>query len=272
VGEPVLLKLQDDGEHGDGQPDDGIYGGHLLATEATDIYAARGQAEGDDSLGNPFTLFDNATFDVRPRVLYVYDTDQATALAFESLLEDNSLVVDLAVKGAVSGLNLQKYNLVIIGAETGDKFSRTWEPQAAIDAIAQNELPVLGLADGGGLYFDAFNPGLDIGWLDSAISSGTAINWNRLTNTDDIWRYPYEFSLPKEPLQLYESDSRRVDVHVGDQPTGVTIFGYNDNNQAYADLIMDEDFWMLWGFSEGPTAMTDTGRELFVNTVYRTLR
>jgi hypothetical protein len=262
------LKLVDDGQHGDGHPDDGIYGGYLLETDTTGMYAARGRAEGEDSTGDPFVLYDNATFDVRPRVLYVYGTDLTTALRYERLLEDNSLVVDLSVKGAVPGLDLRKYSLAVIGPDTGAL--GTWTPQAAVDAITQHELPVLGLGEGGYAYFGKLN--LDIGYPEGAHGSGTSIDWNRATNTDPIWRYPYEFLLPKEALQLYEENSGRVDIYIGDQPFGVAVFGYKDNDDRYADLIMDEGFWMLWSFDDGPDAMTDTGRELFVNTAYRTLR
>jgi Mg-chelatase subunit ChlD len=264
----ATVKLEDDGNHGDGQPDDGIYGGYLLATDAIGMYAARGQAQGNDSAGDPFVLYDNATFDVRPRVLYVYDSDATTALRYERLLEENSRVVDLSVKGAVPSLELSKYNLAVIGPDTGSL--GTWTPQATVDALTQYEVPVLGLGEGGYAYFGVL--GLDIGYANGAHGSGTSIIWNRVTVTDTIWRYPYEFSLPKEALQLYEADSSRVDIYLGDQPLGVTIFGYNDADQTYADLIMDEGYWMLWSFDDGPDAMTETGRELFVNTAYRTLR
>jgi hypothetical protein len=269
-GQSVPLKLVDDGKHGDGQPNDGIYGGYLLDTEVAGMYAARGMAEGTDHLGDPFTRYDNVTFDVRPRVLYVYDTDLEKALDYERLLERNGVVVDLAVKGAVPGMNLRRYNLVIIGPETGRL--DTWTPQAAINAITRYEVPVLGLGEGGYAYFGMRK--LDIGYPNGEPGSGTSINWNRQTTSDPIWRYAHEFSLPKEPLQLYAEPSRRVDIYLGSEgePAGLTVFGYNDTKPRYANLTMDQGWYMLWSFYDGPRMMTDIGRDLFVNTVYRTLR
>lgn len=116
----------------------------------------RGQAECRDSLGNPFTLFDNATFDVCPRVLCVYDSDQETTLAFESLLEDNGLVIDLAVKGAVPALILRRYGL--------GRHRPRHRPSGHLDAtgrrrpVTQNEIPVLSLGEGAYAYFGKLHP------------------------------------------------------------------------------------------------------------------
>ncbi len=265
------LQLFDDGKHDDGQADDGVYGATFLNGDVPGPYAVRGEASGTDSNGDPFTLYKNTNFHLRPRVIYVYE-DRAKALAYKALLEQHTMVVDLYPPNVVSTLDLSKYSLAIIGPATGDTFNRTWEPQAAVDAIQGNELPVLGLSDGGGLFFDAVDPNLDIGWLDSAISFGTALDWNRTYSSDDIWKYPYEIERTKEPLELYTTANRRTDVYIGDQPTGVTIFGFSDANVSYADLIMDEGWYMLWAFSDGPSTMTETGKQLFVNTVYRTMR
>ena len=262
------FELFDDGAHGDGKKGDGIYGMYYMSGYRNGPFAVRGTAQGDDALGKPFVLYDNLNFHIKPRVLYVYDYDVTKAMAYEKLLEMHSLAVDLAFKGAVPLLNLRPYSLVIIGPDTGSM--GTWTPQAAIDAITRNEIPVLGLGEGGYAFFGKRNAA--IGFPHGAHGSGKAILANHSTASDLIWQYPYDLlNLPKEAWALYTDNNGRVSIYLG-QAVGVKVFGFNDTNQNYADLIMESNWFMLWGFNAGPSLMTDSGKQLFVNTVYRTLQ
>jgi hypothetical protein len=258
----------DDGQHGDGGEDDGIYGAYFLNGDEPGPYAVRGVADGTDHNDEPFLLFDNTNFHLKPRVLYVHDDDLETAWDYERLIESHGVAVDLARKGAVPLLNLQKYSLVIIGPETGNL--KTWEPVDAVEAITRNEIPVLGLGEGGYAYFG--KRGRDIGYPNGAHGNGTSIVRNTQTSTDDIWRYPYEFTPRKEAWQLYEEPSGRVDIYLGDQPTGLTVFGFKDTSDLYSNLTMENNWDMLWSFQDGPGTMTELGQQLFVNTVFRTMR
>ena len=262
------VELFDDGQHGDGLKGDGIYGAWFLGGDRPGAYAARGTARGNDTAGKPFELFDNVTFEIKPRVLYVYQDDLATARAYEQLLEAHSLVVDLAVKHAVPLMNLRPYGLVIIGPDTGTL--GVWEPAATVSAIIQSETPVLGLGEGGYAYFGQLK--LNIGHPNGAHSQGTSIQPNPLTAADTIWMYPYGPLGTKDLMQLYAKPSGRVDVYVGDGPLGLQVFGYKDGDRNYADVVMESNWYMLWGFDDGPKAMTEPGRQLFVNTAFRTLR
>ncbi|MCJ7739598.1 MAG: hypothetical protein MUQ10_20180, partial [Anaerolineae bacterium] len=78
-------------------------------------------------------------------------------------------------------------------------------------------------------------------------------------------------NLPKEAWVLYTDNNARVDIFLG-EAVGVVVYGFNDADQRYADLVMESNWYMLWGFNAGPGLMTDSGKQLFVNTVYRTLR
>ncbi len=110
--------------------------------------------------------------------------------------------------------------------------------------------------------------GLAIGYAEGAHGGGTSILW---TNSgDSIWTYPHEMDLNQKLFQLYKENSSRVDIFLDDK--AVQVFGFNDNDQRYGDLVMQSNYWMLWGFDDGPSKMTQTGQELFVNTVHRTLR
>jgi Mg-chelatase subunit ChlD len=261
------LNLYDDGLHGDGAADDGIYANHYTGGNEAGAYAVRGVAKGQDQLGKPFELYKNTGFHLRPRIVYIHRGDLDTAGAYKQLVEDHGVAVDQLEISNVSGADLHKYNLVVIGPETGSLGD--WGTDEAVKHILSHEKPVLGLGEGGYAYFGKLN--LPIGWPNGAHSQGTTVLRNNMA--DAIWHYPYEFLVEEQRLwQLYVENSGRVDIFLGDQPAGVEVFGFNDSDGRYADIAMQSGWYMLWGFQDGPKNMTEDGRKLFVNTVYRTMK
>ncbi|MFN8443831.1 MAG: hypothetical protein U0175_23835 [Caldilineaceae bacterium] len=125
------------------------------------------------------------------------------------------------------------------------------------------------MGEGGYAYFGKIK--LDIGWGNGAHSTGDSVV--RENYTDPYWHYPYDFNVAEQRIwKLYAEPSSRVDIFLGNQPTGVTVFGYYNAQAQYADLIMENGRYMLWSFDKGPKSMTDDGQKLFVNTVYRTMQ
>lgn len=270
VGAP--LDLFDDGAHGDGAANDGIYGNDFWGTNVAGPYNVRGMAKGTDLAGANFELYDNTSFNVRPRALYIRAKNGGIATQYNDLIENNGMDVDVVHMNSVMGMNLNVYNLVILGPDTGSQDK--WGNDETVNYIIRHQRPVLGLGQGGYAFFGKLQ--LAIGWPHGAHSDGTTIAREQMT--DAIWRYPYEFAISKERLwQLYSEPSPRVDIFVGDKPDNVSVFGFyaaNGTNQPdfrYADLLMENGFWMLWSFDNGPKSMTLDGQRLFVNTVYRTM-
>ena len=109
-----------------------------------------------------------------------------------------------------------------------------------------------------------------IGWANGAHSNGTSILYG--SAGDPIWTYPYEGLLADKVLQLYEQESSRVDIFLENKPTNVQVFGFNEPNNGYANLVMENQFWTLWGFDDGPSKMTETGKRMFVNTAHRAMQ
>lgn len=64
------LTLYDDGRHGDGAADDGLYGNRYYATDQTGSYAVSATASGTSNLGSPFNRHLTRAFDV------AFDGDQ----------------------------------------------------------------------------------------------------------------------------------------------------------------------------------------------------
>ncbi|MEZ4637165.1 MAG: hypothetical protein R2856_19795 [Caldilineaceae bacterium] len=228
-------------------------------------YAVRGLAKGNGADDQPFELYRHTSFHLLPKALYIHDGDIAKGNEVKTLLEDNGIGVDLAPMGSVIGIDLHRYNLVIVGPETGDLDK--WGTDEIVRHIIGSEVPVLGYGEGGYAFFGKQK--LAIGWPNGAHGSGHSILYG--LSGDPIWDYPYEGILQDKVLQLYKEDSKRVDILLNDQ-NNVAAFGYNDQDSKYANLVMESNWWMLWGFQDGPSKMTDVGQRLFVNTAHRTLR
>jgi len=258
------VELYDDGAHGDGVGGDGIYANYFVGEEIGS-YAVLGRAEGDDLVGRPFTLYTSASFHLMPRALYVYSTDHETAGAFAEWLDANGISTDLAHVDAVPGVEFGRYSLIIIGPETGS--ATEWGTPEALTAIVNSEVPVLGIGEGGYAYFGQIS--LEIGYPNGGWSTGTSVDWEH--GDDDVWDAPYDIDLSATALQLYVEAGSRVDIYL-EPETGVRVLGYKDGDHSYAELVMEDDWRMLWGFADGPGAMTDLGRQLFVNSAHRMLR
>ena len=264
-GNTWTIQLHDDGAHGDGEAGDGIYGAIFNQGMQDGSYAVRGLAKGSGVDNQPFELYRHTSFHLLPKALYVHDGDIAKGNEVEHLLEGNGIGVDLAPMNSVVGIDLQRYSLIIIAPETG--YLEKWGTDAIVRRIVSSEVPVLGLGEGGYAFFGQLK--LAIGWPNGAHGNGKAISIG-LTG-DPIWDYPYEGLLRQEKvLQLYKEDSKRVDILIDDQ--NLQVFGYNDQDGKYANLVMLSNWWMLWGFQDGPSKMTDLGQRSFVNTAHRTLR
>ncbi len=260
------VEFKDDGQHGDGAADDGVYGGYYVGGNAIGAYAVRGVATGNDSLGAAFTLYANTGFRMKPRVLYVYSDDRETARDYERLIEANGSVVDPTRVGDVPSVDLRKYSLVVIGPETGNLGD--WGTDAALSHIVQYERPVMGLGEGGYAFFGKLK--LNIGFANGAHGAEDTILVD--SYGDRIWNYPYDIDLrERKTVKLYQEESKVVGIFVEERPSGVQIFGFDDDDQRYADLVLEGDWWMLWGFQDGPERMTQDGRDLFVNSLYRTM-
>lgn len=261
----TMLQLFDDGNHGDGKADDGLYANHLTGINVPGGYTVKLVASGTNNAGETFLRYASTGFNVRPRAAYIWSEEIDTALEYEALLEQDHWVVDLVQIPMAGKTNFQPYELIIIGPETGSLSS--WGSSEAFNAIVQSETPILGLGEGGYAFFGQLK--LNTGWPNGAHGSGTSITW--ANSGDEIWATPYTIALPKEPLQLYEKPSSRVDIHLEQIPTGVQIFGFNEADRTYANLVLENSWFMLWGFDDGPGKMTETGRKVFVNTSYRTV-
>ena len=126
---------------------------------------------------------------------------------------------------------------------------------------------MLGLGEGGYAFFGKIQ--LAIGWPNGAVDlQEYAIDW--ATPLNSIWGMPYDITL-KESLALYLKPGACRIIFMEKVPGNVTIFGHYLTDHRYANLLQEASKYTLWGFNDGPGKMTETGRRLFTNTVFRSI-
>ena len=90
--------------------------------------------------------------------------------------------------------------------------------------------------------------------------------------TQPYFRCPNFISIPpNQTLTLYSSFVVDVEIYVpGAAPSGVTLIGSTPGDQTHYTVIsqtVGSQDYLLWGFNGTPSAMTQSGRDLFINLV-----
>ncbi len=260
----LIMRLYDDGAHGDGKAGDGWYADTLYSVSVPGSYMVKVVASGVNNSGETFLRYASTGFNVLRRAAYIWKTDLDSRLAFEKLISQAGMLVDTVHMGEVEKTSFFPYDVIVIGPDTGSLSS--WGTPEAVSAVVNSQRGVLGIGEGGYAFFGQIK--LQIGYPQGAHGAGTAISW--LDGGDLIWSQPYFLiPLPKDPLVLYRTLNPRVDIYVGAEPSGVEIFGLNDADSTYANLLMENRIYMLWGFNGNPSIMNETGQKLFINSLYR---
>jgi hypothetical protein len=118
--------------------------------------------------------------------------------------------------------------------------------------------------DGGYDFFGRL--GLSIGFPNGG--HGSMNNIEVVDPNSSIFKTPYSIEIPADRvLQLY-TETNHVGIFLWPTiPDSVTVFGSLVNDVGYYLLVMENNRYFLWGFSESPDEMTETGKKLFINTV-----
>ena len=198
-------------------------------------------------------------------IVYIY-SDQGTtnALGFIDLIESgNYPAVTLVKMSGVLATDFTKYDMVIIGPETGQYAN--WGDAAGTQAAHVNSAgkPILGLADGGAAFFEKL--GLQVGYNHTMFATSTGLY---VMDPDHaIWDSPNAISIPaSRVLTLYSSNVSALSVYYPSAISGVTTYGRATAYDTHYPLIR-QDRYTLWGFPGGVSTMTATGKQVFENTV-----
>ncbi len=216
---------------------------------------------GKDLFVNVVLYLMNWTAPTAYSAAFIYSTDPDSALEYKSLLENHGIAVDLVHNSTAETWDYSGYGLVIIGSDTGR--GSTWKPSSAVSAIYWADKPILGLGEGGYAFFG--KGGLDIGY---------PYGWHGSENeiyvvepVHQIFHFPNEISSPPDRIiQLYTSTDH-VGIGMVPIPPGVTCLGREPDDVDHYSLLQQDAQYVLWGFDNSPNAMTQTGKDLFINIV-----
>ena len=259
-----ILQLFDDGHHGDGKADDGLYANLLTNTTQAGGYTVKLVATGQNNAGEPFVRYASVGFNVRPRAVYLWNDDLDTALDYQALLQANGWVVDLLSLDDVPKYDFRPYGLIIVGHETGYLYD--FDDSAAAQALMQWDKPFLGLGLGGAALFSEF---------DLYVSYGHAW-WSNNNNVFPVapasvfWNDPLTILIDGEnPLvTLYPKRVLELGVYLPRTREDVIPVAREERNQTHYSVLVEmrkAQGFGFWGYNAGPSAMTENGRKLLVN-------
>lgn len=260
------LTMYDNGTNGDATAKDGVYT-NRYTIPATGNYQVRARAQGTAHDGDPFLRYRLRQFRVpyRPRVAYILSTDSSTANQYRTLLEGNGLAVSLINLAKMQATDFKPFSLIIIGPETGS--GDTWGDAAKVAQIRDSRKPVLGLGEGGYAFFGELK--LAIGHPNGVRTSDQQVV--AVDPAQVIWSEPYDLTLAAgAPVATVYGGkgSSGVAVNLGQAGPGVERLARKPSSSIHYWLAREASRYLLWGFNLGPSAMTDTGRGLFVNSAW----
>ncbi len=197
---------------------------------------------------------------------YIYSSDNSSAIAYESLLESSGFTTDLILTGNVSVTNFSKYDLIIIGNEVGVSGLFSDAQNSDIVKINSSGKPIIGLGYGGAYFFGSL--GLVTDYMHSWVGKFTSIIV--MDDTHSIFNKPNSIPANKI-LQLYSPppESEVLAVYLPDIPANVTVLGMEIlSDEKHYSFTLENSRYMHWGFTASPTYMTQTGKDLFINSAY----
>jgi len=197
-----------------------------------------------------------------PDVAFICLAKNDTAESFQSLLESYGCPTTLIKTKNVTATSLDSCDLVIVADDTF--YSHAWTDFNGINAIENSNKPIVGLGEGGYDFFGKF--GLSIG-----SPNGAGNNYNDITVIDpnySLFSTPYPIHIPQDGmLQLYTETDNVSLYYWPELPETIVAFAIENGNSGYYPLAIENNRYFLWGFTESPEKMTETGRKLFINTV-----
>jgi hypothetical protein len=206
-------------------------------------------------------LFENIISDFRFSVAYIYQTDTASANSFKNFLEGKGYSTSLIhIDSIVSGM-FANYSLILIGSDTG--YTSTWGNSEKVAAINDSGKQIVGLGEGGYAFFGklGLNIGYPWGW------HGSENHMVVVDSSNDVFKTPNNLGVTTgQTLTIYDSTG-----NVGITPPSlenIILLGREVDPEHYT-LLIENNRYLLWGWTASPDSMTEIGKSLFENIIAR---
>ena len=195
------------------------------------------------------------------KIAYIYSNDVSLANDFKTFLEANGYTVDLVSMSQATTWDYNQYCLILIGSDTG--YLDDWGDPDTVSAINNSGKPIIGLGEGGYAFFGKL--GLTIGWPHGWHGSGTQIYV--VDPSHRIFNWPNKIDIPPDKILNIYTSTRHVGIHLPSPPPDVVLLGRESYDTSHYILVQEKGRYLIWGFTKGPTMMTQTGKDLFINII-----
>jgi hypothetical protein len=196
---------------------------------------------------------------VHLRVLYVFGSDLAATQSFASLLEASGCSVALIGLEELAGTPLAPYDLIIVGNDTG-QLSR-WGDARSVAAIESSGKPIVGLGEGGYALFGRLG-----------LSTGHGNGWHGDVNaiyvvdpSSSLFNTPHPIVTPQDHLLQLYARTKHVGIYLASVPESVVTLGREVSDHSHYPLTLEQNRYLLWGFTGSAADMTEVGKDLLVN-------
>jgi hypothetical protein len=213
--------------------------------------------------GSGMVLFD----DIRlysnvslPRVLYIYDDDVILAKSFQSLLEEHGCPTTLIRINEVSTAALAACDLIVMGDDT------EFIADNPIELISKSDKRVVAVGEGGYQFLGKLES--EIGWPHGKHGSDNSILV--IDPDSSLFSEPRAINVPENQVLTLYTQASHVGVYLKPVPETVTPIGKEVYSNDHYPLALENDRYLLWGFTGSPESMTQIGKDLFANVVIHT--
>lgn len=245
---------------------EGSYTSSLTNLSPSTTYYVRAYAT--NSVGTAYgpQIEFNTLSDPSALIAIIYKDDATDANSFKTLLLEYGADVSLIEIDNVASTDFSNYNLILIASNTS--FSNEWGTTQAVNNIINSGKLILGLGAGGAGFFEEY--GLSINWGHSWYGTSSTSPGNTsifcVIKTHHVFTSPTMITIPgNNIIQLY-SESGHVGEYAPSLNQGVLLIGREPTDANHYSIVSENSHW-LWGFTNSPTYMTQTGKYLFLNIV-----
>jgi hypothetical protein len=203
-------------------------------------------------------------------VVFIYSTDTTSANSFQTTLAEMGIRAELLHIDNINSFSFSGCSLVLIGNDTMANLESGWywggvlvtEDDPRITRILETGLPVVGIGEGGGMFFNSKHLDLEIQyghcWYD-----GSQISIIKVDPGHIIWNSPNPIS--GTSVQIYNNPGLRQEVYGANIESAVKLAQCPTHPNHFPIAI--EDRFLLWGFHLSPDYWTQMGKDLFENIV-----
>ncbi|MBN2227007.1 MAG: hypothetical protein JW763_06550 [candidate division Zixibacteria bacterium] len=223
---------------------------------------------------------DNAVepYEPLPQVAFVYqpETNYNTPLQFETMLESHGYITTLVEMDSIVTTDFTLFDLTIIDSKIGS--GDNWGASSQVTRIMSANKPILGIGFGGARFFGENL--LAIGWdngepfLDttstSFLNTDVSVDDIKIHLTDTLFYLPNAITRTNDSIiEVYNYTGTIVIEPPSPAPDSMKYYGRQPNYSNRYAILQEGPRYLLWGFTNGPNAMTTTGQSLFLNVVDR---